>query len=112
MSPFLCVHIIAEGPCVEALVYLSALSQGEEDLVQLQSLWCPLPAESEVWPCLSVAYLFYILTIPRMVHAFTCAGVLPTQYIKMSTFAGIGHVGHGYMKKGNGLWIDYCLDGC
>ena len=36
-----------------------------------------------------------------MVHSFTCAGVLPTQYIKMCTFAGVGHVGYGYMKKGN-----------
>ena len=36
----------------------------------------------------------------RMVHGFTCAGVLPTQYIKFSEFAGMGHVGHGYIKKG------------
>ena len=35
-----------------------------------------------------------------MVHSLTCAGVLPVQYIKLSKFAGIGHVGHGYMKKG------------
>ena len=35
-----------------------------------------------------------------MVHSFTCAGVLPTQYIKMCEFAGVGHVGYGYMKKG------------
>ncbi len=35
-----------------------------------------------------------------MVHSLTRAGVLPVQYIKLSKFAGIGHVGHGYMKKG------------
>ena len=38
-----------------------------------------------------------------MVHGFTCAGVLPTQYIKFSEFAGMGHVGHGYIKKGSSL---------
>lgn len=35
-----------------------------------------------------------------MIHSFTCAGILPTQYIKLCTFAGIGRVGHGYIKKG------------
>lgn len=35
-----------------------------------------------------------------MVHAFTCAGVIPTQYIKMSLFAGIGSVKHAYAYHG------------
>lgn len=45
-----------------------------------------------------------------MVHSFTCAGILPSQYIKMSTFMGMGHVGHGYMKKGRLLCtICFCV---
>ena len=35
-----------------------------------------------------------------MIHGFTCAGMLPTQFIKMSRFAGIGTVKHGYIKQG------------
>ena len=34
-----------------------------------------------------------------MVHAFTCAGVLPSQYDHMSQFAGIGCVGHNYIRR-------------
>ena len=34
-----------------------------------------------------------------MVYSLTCAGVLPVQYMELSEFAGIGVVGHGYMKK-------------
>ena len=37
----------------------------------------------------------------RVVHSFTCAGVIQTQYIKFCTFVGMGHVEYGYMKKGN-----------
>lgn len=37
----------------------------------------------------------------RLVHGFTCAGVLPTQYINFAKFSGIGSVGHGYIRQGN-----------
>ena len=36
----------------------------------------------------------------RFVHSFTCAGILPSQYINFSQFAGIGNVGHKYIKQG------------
>ncbi len=36
----------------------------------------------------------------RMVHAFTCAGMLPSQYDHMSQFVGIGCVGHNYIRRG------------
>ena len=42
----------------------------------------------------------------RMIHAFTCAGALPTQYIKLSRFAGIGSVKHGYISRGDFATID------
>ena len=37
----------------------------------------------------------------RVVHSFTCAGILLTQHLKFSMFAGMGRVGHKYMEKGN-----------
>ena len=39
-------------------------------------------------------------SLRRMIHGFTCAGMLPTQYIKMSRFAGIGTIKRGYISKG------------
>ena len=36
----------------------------------------------------------------RMVHAFTCAGILPTQYINFCKFAGIGGVKKSYIHSG------------
>ena len=35
----------------------------------------------------------------RMVHAFTCAGMLPSQYTHLSMFSGIGVVGHAYIHR-------------
>ena len=35
-----------------------------------------------------------------MVHAFTCAGMLPVQYKNMTTFAKIGSVGERYISHG------------
>ena len=37
----------------------------------------------------------------RLVHGFTCAGVLPIQYMNFAKFSGIGNVGHGYIRQGN-----------
>lgn len=39
-------------------------------------------------------YMYY-----RLVHAFTCAGILPQHYIKMCTFAAMGTSGRWYIKK-------------
>lgn len=55
-----------------------------------------------------------INSLNRMIHGFTCAGMLPTQYIKLSRFAGIGTVKHGYISKGSQclvvlLYISTCL---
>ena len=35
-----------------------------------------------------------------MVHAFICAGILPSQYAYLSMFSGIGVVGHAYIRRG------------
>ena len=37
----------------------------------------------------------------RLVHGFTCPGVLPTQHINFAKFSGIGSVGRGYIGEGN-----------
>ena len=39
---------ISEEPCTEATVFLSALPQREEDLVQFQSFWGQVPTQPEV----------------------------------------------------------------
>ena len=41
----------------------------------------------------------------RLVHAFTCAGILPLQYIKFCTFADIGNIGKWYIYKGISIII-------
>ena len=97
---YLQCKIIIEGPCVETTVFLSAMPQGKENLVQLQSIWGTLLAEPEVRFTLLLIIVSNLFLKYRMVHSFTCAGVLPAQYIKLSQFVGMGQVGHGYMKKG------------
>ena len=42
--------------------------------------------------------------IHRLIHAFTSAGMLLSQYINFSVFSGIGNVGHGYITQGC-LWF-------
>ena len=42
-----------------------------------------------------------------LVHAFTCAGMLPQQYIKLSMFVEIGVNGKWYIDKGNGTFTLY-----
>ena len=53
----------------------------------------------------------YLHCTYRFVHAFTCAGVLPTKYIHFSKFAGVGNVGHGYVKQGI-LDVNLLLQAC
>ena len=36
----------------------------------------------------------------RLVHAFTCAGIIPSHYIHFCDFAGIGKVGKWYIQSG------------
>ncbi len=44
-----------------------------------------------------------------MVHAFTCAGVLPSQYINFSSNAGLGKVGAWYISSGASIWCFIAL---
>ena len=42
---------------------------------------------------------FIVENVYRMVHAFTCAGVQPSQYTKMTQFGGLGCVGDAYVRR-------------
>ena len=45
-------------------------------------------------------HVLSLLIHNRLVHAFTCAGVLQTQYIKMCQFAGLGSAKNAYIRRG------------
>ena len=45
----------------------------------------------------------------RLVHAFTCAGILPRQYTKFSKFAELSVVGKLFSKRGEWLLV-ICID--
>ena len=56
--------------------------------------------------CICVCVCVYVCVIidlflmcTRVVHRSTCAGILPTQYMKFSMFAGMGGVGHRYVEN-------------
>ena len=40
------------------------------------------------------------MTCNRLIHGFTCAGMLPSQYYHFSQFSGIGVVGSWYVQAG------------
>ena len=43
----------------------------------------------------------------RMVHSFTCAGVLQAQYEKLSRFAGLGTSRNYYIQRGNADYVHH-----
>ena len=63
--------------------------------LSIRSLWIVYYVYAQ---CPSIYY------VNRIVHAFTAAGVLPSQYKRMSTFARMGKIGKNYINKG------YCID--
>ena len=44
-----------------------------------------------------------LILFPRMIHSFTCAGVLPSQYIHLCANANLGNVGSRYIASGTTL---------
>ena len=45
--------------------------------------------------------LLYHNLVDRLVHAFTCAGILPSQYVHFSQFSGLGVVGKWFINQGD-----------
>ena len=58
--------------------------------------------------CLAVPSMIYSDHTCRLVHAFTVAGVLPSQYKRMSAFAEMGAVGKNYIDKGLPFFLHMC----
>ena len=57
-----------------------------------------------------VNMLYTVLLIcNRLVYAFTCTGILPSQYIHFIQFSGFGVVGKWYTQAGKLLIIFYSL---
>ena len=71
---------------------------------QFQDVWWSFPCSSEVGN-VEVMYNICLYDIPRFVHAFTSAGILPSQYLHFSKFASIGIVGKWYIQQG--LYVLY-----
>ena len=71
-------------------------------VVELSSVWWTLSCESEV--CILATLQCCVGSVYshtcRLIHAFTAAGVLPSQYKRMSAFAEMGAVGKNYIDKG------------
>ena len=76
-------------------------AQGTQtNLVQLTDIWWTLSGASEVCARFISYMLLQLLLLCRLVHAFTAAGILPSQYMKFSDFATLGNVGKWYIQQG------------
>ena len=68
--------------------------QVEAVVGEFEGTWRSIPCESAVIAIFWYLFLIYYLPLVfRLIHGFTCAGILPTQYLHFSHFAGIGVVG-------------------
>ena len=92
---------ILERTCASNSFCLPSLSSAK-DLVEFANTCWTLPSQPKVGGVLIAVMCIYLLSrVHRMIHAFTSAGMLPSQYINFSTFSGIGNVGHRYISRGS-----------
>ena len=70
-------------------------------LVQFSCVRESLFSEPEVSSIWSSHHMMQHIFSCRLVHSFTCAGMLPVQYSKLSRFAGLGVLGTSYISHGN-----------
>ena len=61
-------------------------------------------------PDFALAFIIAFLC-GRLVHAFICAGILPSQYIHFCQFATLGVVGKWYIQQGQ-LAREVCVCAC
>ena len=64
-------------------------------ILQIRSIIIPISCE----------IMFLLL---ELYTSFTCAGIIPRQYINFSTFSGIGTVGKQYITSGK-IYDKYCV---
>ena len=50
--------------------------------------------------CCDLIFINVMITPNRLIQGFTCAGIIPSQYIHFSSFSGIGTVGKWYIRSG------------
>ena len=60
---------------------------------------------ARLWGKCGIIVINFILF--RLVHAFTCAGILPRQYLNFTEFANLGTVGKKYIKQGTNIIMHY-----
>ena len=68
-------------------------------MVELKDFLWALSRQPKVHNC-CLSNILLGMAYVRLVHAFTSAGVLPSQYKRMSMFAEMGVVGRGYIDQG------------
>ena len=101
---------ITEGSCVACCISLPPLLS-QAYLVKFSNTWRPLPCQSTVYlgcyTCINKlhTYLFILDTCFRIIHAFTCAGILQSQFRKFTEFSGLGTVGNQSIRRGFVLYL-------
>ena len=62
-------------------------------------------ANQKLVQCTHFFYSHYATCLPfRLVHSFTCAGMLPVQYTKFTEFAGLGVLSAPFIMRGTYVW--------
>ena len=93
------MYLSTEWSCAASGVCLPLLPE-QEELGQFPSVQWPLLSEPKVrattLPFSSATWFYFF----RLIHSFTCAGMLPVQYTKFSQFAGLGVLGTSYILRG------------
>lgn len=100
----LCFSDLVEGLSTQCPCGVTSAPWVLESVVQkghaIRALFCCRRCKQQrrTWSSSRVLAGHYVVN-QKMVHAFTCAGMLPSQYIHLSTFSGIGVVGHAYIRR-------------
>ena len=89
--------------------FLAAVAIDKGGLGPVQECWVVFtsPIKSVLLFLVCMTCVTYMYITCRLVHGFTCAGVLPTQYINFARFADLGRMGHAYIRQGNQLSYMY-----
>ena len=68
---------------------------------EFKGSWRKIPGQSEVLAIFKHFPVCVIITVAfRLIHGSTCAGILPSQYLHFSQFAGIGVLGSWHIQAG------------
>eukprot|EP00731_Ephydatia_muelleri_P016665 Em0009g1089a len=93
----LCSGLVQQCGCLSnpSWTIASFIKKGHVARVQFV---CPHCKQSRVWASSRVLSGHYLAN-QKLVHAFTCAGMLPRQYMNFALFAGMGVVKHKYISS-------------